>query len=78
MKLTREESDLMNVLKGARGKLDMTQQQACDLLNVALATYRNWEMKRTQPNASQIMDLHKQLDIPLDELMEHFKKEETK
>ncbi len=66
----------MNVLKVARAILDITQQQACDLLNIALATYRNWEMKRTQPNASQIMDLHTRLDIPLDELMEHFKKEE--
>ena len=66
----------MNILKGARGRLDMTQQEACDLLNIALATYRNWEMRRTQPNASQIMDLHNKLEIPLNDLMEHFKKGE--
>ena len=64
----------MNVLKVARARIDLTQQQACDLLNIALTTYRNWEMRRTQPNANQIMDLHIKLDIPLDDLMEHFKK----
>ena len=71
----------MNALKLARLKKDLTMIQLADKLNVTRKTISNWEKKESKPSVSKVMDLHRVLDISLDDLMDFFeegKKEETK
>jgi transcriptional regulator with XRE-family HTH domain len=73
--------DKMNALKLARLKKDLTMIQLADKLNVTRKTISNWEKKESKPSVSKVMDLHRVLDISLDDLMDFFeegKKEETK
>ena len=40
----------LNLVRQARARLDMTQQEMADLTKIPLATLRNWEQGRTKPD----------------------------
>lgn len=42
----------LNLVKAARAKLAMTQQELAALTRIPVATLRNWEQGRTQPDAA--------------------------
>ena len=70
----------MNTLKVARVKKDLTMHELADKLNVSRKTISNWEKKKTKPTVDNLLGLHQELDMSLDDLMDFFenKKEETK
>ncbi len=41
--------DISGMLTVARARLGLTQQAAADLLGISVATLRNWEQRRTEP-----------------------------
>jgi putative transcriptional regulator len=41
-----------NVVRAARGKLELTQEQFAELTKIPIATLRNWEQGRTEPDAA--------------------------
>jgi len=41
-----------NVVRTARGKLELTQEQFAELTKIHIATLRNWEQGRTEPDAA--------------------------
>ena len=62
----------MNLLKVARAKKDLTMQQLADKLYVSRQAVSSWEKKESKPSIGKVMDLHRTLDIPLDDLMDFF------
>ena len=62
----------MNVLKVARAKKDMTMSDLADKMNVKRQAISAWENGKSKPSIQKVMDLHRFLDIPLDDLMEFF------
>jgi putative transcriptional regulator len=42
----------LNLVKAARAKLDMTQQEMAALTKIPVSTLRNWEQGRTRPDAA--------------------------
>ena len=42
----------LNLVRVARAKLDMTQQEMAVLTKIPVATLRNWEQGRTRPDAA--------------------------
>jgi transcriptional regulator with XRE-family HTH domain len=66
----------MNAMRIARMKKGYNQTQFADVMNVSKTTVSNWETHKAIPNVRQIMQIHVKLELPLDELMEHFNKEE--
>jgi len=70
----------MNALKLARVKKDLTMEQLGDKLFVSRQTISNWEHRKSKPTVTDIMGLHRVLDISLDEIMNFFdkKKKEEK
>lgn len=70
----------MNTLKVARVKKDLTMQQLADKLFVSRQAINSWEKKESKPSISKVMDLHRVLDMSLDDLMDFFenKKDEVK
>jgi transcriptional regulator with XRE-family HTH domain len=62
----------MNALKLARLKKDLTMQQLADKLYVSRQTIASWESQSSNPTIDKVIDLHKVLDISLDDLMDFF------
>ena len=63
----------MNVIKVARAKLGWTQHDLADEMNVTRATAHNWENAKAVPSVHQLTKLSLKLEIPLDDLINHFK-----
>jgi putative transcriptional regulator len=42
----------LNMVKAARARLEMTQQELATLTKIPVATLRNWEQGRTAPDAA--------------------------
>lgn len=57
-------------LKDYRYDKRMTQREVAEKLNVATATYANWEQGRTQPSLDDLHKLIFVLDIDTRELFE--------
>ena len=68
----------MNKLKVARVKKDLTMQQLADKLYVSKQAISAWESKKSIPSVSKVMDLHRVLDISLDDLMDFFEEGKEK
>ena len=66
----------MNTLKVARVKKDLTMQQLADKLNVTRKTISSWESKETKPSVTNLLSLHRFLDMSLDDLMDFFEDKE--
>ena len=62
----------MNIIKVARTKLNLTQNELSDILNVTTQTINAWENNKQVPSVSQLVKLSLHLKLTLDELMEHF------
>jgi len=60
----------MNELKVARVKKGLTMQQLADKLLVSRQAISSWEKKESKPSVKKTMELHRVLDISLDELMD--------
>ena len=67
----------MNKLKVARVAKDLTMQQLADKLNVSRQAISAWEKKESIPSVSKIMELHRVLDISLDDLMDFLENKEV-
>lgn len=65
----------MNALKLARVKKDLTMEQLADKLYVTRKTISSWEKRETKPSVSKVMELHRVLDMSLDDLMYFFEDE---
>jgi transcriptional regulator with XRE-family HTH domain len=67
----------MNKLKVARVAKDLTMQQLADKLHVSRQAISAWEDRKSKPSVSKIMELHRVLDISLDDLMDFLENKEV-
>lgn len=61
---------LKDVLREARTKKGLKQEEVAELVKVAKQTYLKWENGATEPKASQILNLSKVLDVTPNEICE--------
>ena len=67
-----------NPIKRGRKKTGgLTSQELADLMNVSRQTISLWENKKAVPDVHRIIELARRLDLPLEELILFFEKEET-
>lgn len=69
-----------NIFK-VRKKMELTQEQLGEIINVSRQTISNWELGETSPNLKQLKLLSKTLNISIDELLNEdidFKKDLSK
>ena len=59
---------LNDVIRNARLKINLKQEDAANLVNVTVQTYSKWENGKTEPKASQIAKLSEILSISTDEI----------
>ncbi|GGI93555.1 helix-turn-helix transcriptional regulator [Shewanella gelidii] len=59
---------LKDVLREARSKKNLKQEDVANILNITKQTYLKWENGATEPKASQIAALAKALDITPNEI----------
>lgn len=56
-------------LKAARGKCDMTQEQAAEKLYVSRQTISNWENEESYPDIVSVVKMSELYGVSLDELL---------
>ena len=56
-------------IKNARRKLNMTQEQLAEYLNVSISAVSQWESDKTSPDITIIPSICNLLDISADELL---------
>lgn len=59
---------LKDVLKEARTRKGLKQEEVADMVKVAKQTYLKWENGATEPKASQILSLSKALGVSPNEI----------
>lgn len=59
---------LNDVIRNARLKINLKQEDAANTVNVTVQTYSKWENGKTEPKASQIAKLSEILSISTDEI----------
>jgi len=57
---------LKDVIKEARLKKNLKQEEAAKLAGVTVQTYSKWENGKTEPKASQVAVISKALDVSTD------------
>ena len=56
-------------LRDVREATGRTQQQVADAIKVQIATYRNWEQGRTEPNGEKLSTLADYFGVSTDRLL---------
>ena len=64
-----------NILKVARTKLNMTQAQMANHMNVSLGTIRNWETRATIPSLFDAEKIYRSYRLTFQQIINHFKEE---
>ncbi|WP_416308572.1 helix-turn-helix transcriptional regulator [Neptunicella sp. SCSIO 80796] len=59
---------LKDVIKDARLKQNLKQEDAAEAVGVTVQTYSKWENGKTEPKASQIVKIAKTLNISIKEI----------
>ncbi len=60
--------NLKDVIKDARLKKNLKQEDAANLVGVTVQTYSKWENGKTEPKASQVAKLSEILDVSTNEI----------
>lgn len=64
-----------NPIKIGRAKKGLSQDEFAKVMGVSRQTVTNWERKEQLPDVNKIFLISKTLDVPMSELLEHFRKE---
>jgi transcriptional regulator with XRE-family HTH domain len=66
-----------SVIRQHRAKLDLSQSELADLLNISSVTVSNWEQKKSTPSVHNMIRLAVHLEVSLEELMNDYKNKEV-
>lgn len=63
------EMSISNAIKQIRTERNLKQEDVAEAINVSVQTYSKWESGKTEPKASQIVELSKILNTSVDRLL---------